>query len=99
MISGLKIVKHVRQNADNLRSQPIFWLIPLSHVFGQGSLTNAGNGLYLLSDQGSNLDSSEPKSDVLPVTPSDNVPLVFGSTKVGLFFLFLQLAQKKLDQF
>jgi hypothetical protein len=27
---------------------------------------------FLLSDQGSNLDSSEPKSDVLPVTPSDN---------------------------
>jgi hypothetical protein len=25
-----------------------------------------------LSDQVSNLDSSEPKSDVLPVTPSDN---------------------------
>jgi hypothetical protein len=24
----------------------------------------------LLTDQGSNLDSSEPKSDVLPVTPS-----------------------------
>ncbi len=27
----------------------------------------------VLSDQGSNLDSSEPKSDVLPVTPSDIV--------------------------
>jgi hypothetical protein len=26
----------------------------------------------LLTDQGSNLDSSEPKSDVLPVTPSVN---------------------------
>ena len=26
----------------------------------------------MLSDQGSNLDSSEPKSDVLPVTLSDN---------------------------
>ncbi len=26
----------------------------------------------VLSDQGSNLDSSEPKSDVLPVTPSDS---------------------------
>jgi hypothetical protein len=26
----------------------------------------------LLADQGSNLDSSEPKSDVLPVTPSAN---------------------------
>ena len=25
-----------------------------------------------LADQGSNLDSSEPKSDVLPVTPSAN---------------------------
>ncbi len=29
---------------------------------------------FLLSDQVSNLDSSEPKSDVLPVTPSDNFP-------------------------
>lgn len=27
---------------------------------------------FLLADQGSNLDSSEPKSDVLPVTPSAN---------------------------
>ncbi len=27
---------------------------------------------FLLSDQGSNLDSSDPESDVLPVTPSDN---------------------------
>ena len=27
----------------------------------------------MLSDQVSNLDSSEPKSDVLPVTPSDNL--------------------------
>ena len=26
-----------------------------------------------LTDQGSNLDSSEPKSDVLPVTPSVNL--------------------------
>ncbi len=25
---------------------------------------------FKLTDQGSNLDSSEPKSDVLPVTPS-----------------------------
>ena len=36
----------------------------------------------MLTDQGSNLDSSEPKSDVLPVTPSVNDPLKFGSTKV-----------------
>lgn len=28
--------------------------------------------LFMLSDQGSNLDSSAPKTDVLPVTPSDN---------------------------
>jgi hypothetical protein len=26
----------------------------------------------MLSDQGSNLDSSDPESDVLPITPSDN---------------------------
>lgn len=31
---------------------------------------------FSLSDQVSNLDSSEPKSDVLPVTPSDNVQTV-----------------------
>ena len=30
------------------------------------------NNRVLLSDQGSNLDSTEPKSVVLPVTPSDN---------------------------
>jgi hypothetical protein len=30
-----------------------------------------------LSDQVSNLDSSEPKSDVLPVTPSDNFPFAY----------------------
>jgi len=29
-------------------------------------------GGFSLTDQGSNLDSSEPKSDVLPVTPSVN---------------------------
>lgn len=29
--------------------------------------------LFKLSDQVSNLDSSEPKSDVLPVTPSDKL--------------------------
>ncbi len=28
-----------------------------------------------LSDQGSNLDSSDPESDVLPITPSDNFHL------------------------
>jgi hypothetical protein len=30
------------------------------------------HGFRLLTDQGSNLDSSEPKSDVLPITPSVN---------------------------
>jgi hypothetical protein len=33
--------------------------------------------ISLLSDQVSNLDSSEPKSDVLPVTPSDNFPFAY----------------------
>jgi hypothetical protein len=28
---------------------------------------------HLLSDQESNLDSSDPESDVLPITPSDKV--------------------------
>jgi hypothetical protein len=30
-----------------------------------------------LSCQGSNLDSSEPKSDVLPITPQDNHSMSF----------------------
>lgn len=30
------------------------------------------NGIFWLSDQGSNLDFPESKSGVLPVTPSDN---------------------------
>ena len=39
----------------------------------------------MLSRQGSNLDSSEPKSDVLPVTLRDTVlPLIFGTAKVEL---------------
>ena len=49
-------------------------------------------GLKLLADQGSNLDSSGPKPDVLPVTPSANHKikkdlLFFSVTNVtGLFF-------------
>ena len=35
---------------------------------------------FKLSDQGSNLDSSDPETDVLPVTPSDN-----SSAKVRYF--------------
>ncbi len=51
---------------------------------------------FWLSDQVSNLDSSEPKSDVLPVTPSDsNSPLIFGNTNVELFFLKPQIIAKK----
>ena len=30
-----------------------------------------GYSLLLLSDQGSNLDSTDPESVVLPITPSD----------------------------
>ena len=41
---------------------------------------------YKLSDQGSNLDSSDPETDVLPVTPSDN-----SSAKVR-YFLKLERA-------
>ena len=46
--------------------------------------------LFLLSDQVSNLDSSEPKSDVLPVTPSDNFPLFYrlGAQIYVDFFVF-----------
>ena len=46
--------------------------------------------ISLLSDQVSNLDSSEPKSDVLPVTPSDNFPPYFrlGAQIYVDFFVF-----------
>ncbi len=33
---------------------------------------NADDFLSLLSCQGSNLDSSDPESDVLPITPQDS---------------------------
>jgi hypothetical protein len=41
-------------------------------------------GFLMLSDQGSNLDSSDPESDVLPITPSDS--FVFWRCKIILFF-------------
>ena len=47
------------------------------------------SGVYFcfkLSDQGSNLDSSDPETDVLPVTPSDN------STAKVRYFLKLESA-------
>ncbi len=47
------------------------------------------SSFFLLSHQGSNLDSSEPKSDVLPITPWDN-PHVFlfeSDAKVDLFLI------------
>ncbi len=40
--------------------------------------------LLSLTDQGSNLDSSEPKSDVLPVTPSVNTSLSGGAKVIRL---------------
>jgi hypothetical protein len=44
-----------------------------SHLIVNSLLFRPKNFRFFeLSDQGSNLDSSEPKSDVLPVTPSDN---------------------------
>jgi len=52
--------------------------------------------LDLLTDQGSNLDSSEPKSDVLPVTPSVNFGLFYYSLllrchKCMSTFFFMQV--------
>jgi hypothetical protein len=41
--------------------------------------------LKLLTDQVSNLDSSVPKTDVLPITPSVIIPLI-GSTNIGIIF-------------
>ena len=37
------------------------------------------SGFLVLSDQESNLDSSDPESDVLPVTPSDNLSKSLGA--------------------
>ena len=34
--------------------------------------------VFTLSDQESNLDSSDPESDVLPITPSDNLGVSMG---------------------
>ena len=45
---------------------------------------------FLLSDQGSNLDSSEPKPDVLPVTPSDKGSLK-GMAKIEKKFICKKL--------
>ncbi len=46
--------------------------------------------LILLSDQGSNLDSSDPESDVLPVTPSD-----IGDAKIQFFLKNRSMDWKK----
>ena len=40
----------------------------------QNNLPEIEEIVFKLSDQGSNLDSSVPKTDVLPITPSDNYP-------------------------
>ena len=79
MISTNKKIRH---------NNRIYWLsdqgFPLHYVFRDKLLALVCilktrnkkirhiNRIYWLSDQGSNLDSSEPKSDVLPITPSDN---------------------------
>ncbi len=38
-----------------------------------------------MSDQVSNLESSEPKSDVLPITPSDKVAYFIAAAKLIFF--------------
>ena len=51
-------------------------LAPLGQLRIMKNPAHRGVLSYWLADQGSNLDSSEPKSDVLPVTPSAiNIPL------------------------
>jgi hypothetical protein len=52
-------------------------------IFDQKQKTPKNTWGFLLSDQGSNLDSTEPKSVVLPVTPSDNLGCEF-----SIFSLF-----------
>ena len=66
----------------------LFLIIPFTFRFK--TKNPARSGIFKLSDQGSNLDSSDPESDVLPVTPSDN--LVFGSAKL---YKFLNVAYLK----
>ena len=44
---------------------------------------------FKLSDQGSNLDSSDPESDVLPITPSDNFLL-----RSAKLYIFLNVASE-----
>jgi hypothetical protein len=44
---------------------------------------NADDFFNLLSCQGSNLDSSDPESDVLPVTPQDNMHMKHSFLKSG----------------
>ncbi len=51
------------------------------------SMINSGLLSFWLPDQGSNLDSSEPKSDVLPITPSGNHSLNW-ERKNSTFFIF-----------
>ena len=55
------------------------WLKKLKPLFS-GALTFIKQW-QLLSCQGSNLNSSEPKSDVLPITPQDNFPCFKGLQK------------------
>ena len=54
-------------------------------------------GGFLLSCQGSNLDSTESKSGVLPVTPQDN-SFFQGGANVMFQFTFLQMSCKKSRQ-
>lgn len=51
----------------------------------------------LLTDQGSNLDSSEPKSDVLPVTPS--VKLECKSKKLSFMMSYFLRIPTSLTKF
>ncbi len=83
--------------------------LPAPGLFPGGAKSEAGTkkprkhqpaGLYFLwlPDQGSNLDSSEPKSDVLPITPSGIRP-VKGSAKIVLFYCSQKKSTKKLNKF
>ena len=70
--------------------QPTFTPLPelvdgsLPKGKNKGKKQNASS-LLMLTDQGSNLDSSESKSDVLPVTPSVNPNLAVQIYKILSF--------------
>ena len=67
-------------------NQYLKWILPLTHSPSLPFTEKAAFQLpFLLTHQVSNLDSSEPKSDVLPITPW--VSVIKTRCKNRIFFL------------